>query len=260
MKYAENIIWSKKISDAIKNDRIQPFFQPIISSNGNKKVSKYEALIRLIDEDDTVITPYHFMQISKTTKQYNKLTRIMLEKSFKIFKGTDDIFSINISMEDVTDIPTREFIYKMVKENIGCAKRLILEIVESEAIEDIDILSKFILYVKQYGVKIAIDDFGTGYSNFEYLTKLEPDFIKIDGSLIRNIDNDKKSLIIVETIIDFAKKVNSKTIAEFVHSKEIFNMVQNLGIDYLQGYYIGEPNIRATPPHIKQTISLEDDS
>jgi EAL domain-containing protein (putative c-di-GMP-specific phosphodiesterase class I) len=92
------------------------------------------------------------------------------------------------------------------------------------------------------GVRIAIDDFGTGYSNFSYLLKLKPDYLKIDGSIIKNIDKDKNSEAIVEAIISFAKTLHVKTIAEFIHSKEVYDKCYKLGIDEFQGFYLGEPN------------------
>jgi EAL domain-containing protein (putative c-di-GMP-specific phosphodiesterase class I) len=91
------------------------------------------------------------------------------------------------------------------------------------------------------GVKIAIDDFGTGYSNFSYLLKLRPDYIKIDGSLIKHIDTDDNSIAIVSAILAFSKKLGIKTIAEYVHSKEVYEKCKELGIDEFQGFYLGEP-------------------
>ena len=95
--------------------------------------------------------------------------------------------------------------------------------------------------MKKYKCKIAIDDFGTGYSNFEYLIKLKADFLKIDGSLIRNLERDDNARIVVSTIVEFSKKLGMKTIAEFVENEEIFNIVKEMGIDYSQGYFFSMP-------------------
>ena len=121
--------------------------------------------------------------------------------------------------------------------------RVTFELLESEAVSDFKKLERFISEVKRHGAKIAIDDFGSGYSNFSYLTKMSADYIKIDGSLIRNIDVDKSSLLVVETIVDFAKKLGIKTVAEYVHSSVVMDKVKELGIDYSQGFYIDEPSI-----------------
>jgi EAL domain-containing protein (putative c-di-GMP-specific phosphodiesterase class I) len=118
---------------------------------------------------------------------------------------------------------------------------IILEIVESEGIENFYEVNRFIEQAKSSGCHIAIDDFGTGYSNFEYLIKLNADFLKIDGSLIKNIDTDIDAQDIVSTMVSFAKKKKIPVIAEFVSSEAIFNKVKSLGIEYAQGYYIGKP-------------------
>ncbi len=129
-------------------------------------------------------------------------------------------------------------------KNSEASKRVTFEILESEAIEDFKKIEKFISEIKRYGAKIAIDDFGSGYSNFSYLIRIHVDYIKIDGSLIHNIDVDKSALLVVETIVSFAKKLGIKTVAEFVHSSVIMDKVKELEIDYSQGFYIDEPSIK----------------
>lgn len=118
--------------------------------------------------------------------------------------------------------------------------KIVFELIESEGIENFDEVINFIEQVKKLGAKISIDDFGTGYSNFEYIMKLKVDYIKIDASMIKNIDTNKNSQMVTETIIDFAKKLEIKTIAEFIHSKNVYDVVKEMGVDYAQGYYLGK--------------------
>jgi len=237
--YKNNIIWTKKIKKAIEDDKIIPFFQPIVN-NSTGAWEKYEALVRLKDEDDKIISPYFFLDISKQTKYYIQITKIMIEKSFEAFKDKDVEFSLNITIEDILNKDIKDFLYKMLEQyNIG--NRLVLEIVESESIENFVEISNFIAEVKRFGCKIAIDDFGTGYSNFEYLLKLNSDYIKIDGSMIKDIDTNSDAKLVVSTIVDFAKKMNIKTIAEFVENEAIEKIVKELGIDYSQGYLHSAP-------------------
>ena len=120
--------------------------------------------------------------------------------------------------------------------------RLVFEILESENLSDYDFLEEFVLKYKKLGIKIAIDDFGSGYSNFIRIIRLKPDYLKIDGSLIKNIDKDNNSYEIVKSIIAFSKTLNIRTIAEYVHSEEIFNLLLELGVDEFQGYYFGKPD------------------
>ena len=235
-----NIHWIKKIKTALNEDRFQPYFQPIFNNHTNK-VEKYECLIRLIDTEGKVISPFQFLEISKKAKYYHQLTKIMIEKSIDTFKDRSEEFSINLSASDIENSEVRDCIFETIEKNKDTAKRLVFELLEDESFDSFDILKDFIVKVKTYGVQIAIDDFGSGYSNFTRLMDFEPDLLKIDGSLIKNITTDKFSDNIVNTIFSFAKKTHLKTIAEFVADEEIYKHVKAIGIDYCQGYYFSEP-------------------
>ena len=238
-QYQNNMEWTKKINLAIENNRIIPFFQPIIDNKTNK-IASAECLIRLIDENDNIISPFHFLTIAKKSKLYSKLTKIMIQKSCQYFEHIDCDFSINVSVEDILDTEIVKYIaYNIKKYNVN--NKIILELLETEEIENYEEVSAFIHEMKSLGCKIAIDDFGSGYSNFEYLLKLNLDYIKIDGSLIKNIETDANALIVVETIVDFAKRLKIKIIAEYVHNEGVSNKVKQLDIDRSQGFYLAEP-------------------
>ncbi len=164
----------------------------------------------------------------------------MINKSFDTFRDMDAEFSINLTIQDIMDSDLKAFIFEKLQES-DIAKRLVFEIVESEGIENFGKVIEFIEKVKSYGCKIAIDDFGTGYSNFEYLLQHKADYIKIDGSMIKDIDTNQDAQAVVSTIVDFAKKMNMKTIAEFVENETIQNIIIEMGIDYSQGYHFGAP-------------------
>lgn len=237
-EYENNIKWTKKIKEAIEHDKIVPVFQPIVN-NETGRWEKYESLVR-IDDGDRLISPFFFLEISKKTKHYTKITKVMIEKTFEAFKDRDVEFSINLTVEDILNEKIKRFILEILKKyNIG--DRVVFEIVESESIENFDEVLDFIQMIREYGCKIAIDDFGTGYSNFEYLLKLKTDYVKIDGSMIKNIDTNKDAQIVVSTMVEFAKKIGMKTIAEFVENELILNKVKELGVDYSQGYHFSAP-------------------
>ena len=203
-EYAQNLKWSKKIKDAIENDRIEPLFQPIIDTK-TSKIMKYEALMRMIDENGDYISPVHFLELAKKNKLYPKLTKIIIEKTFDIFKNIDAQVAINLSVQDVLNEDVHlSIVDNLNKYNLG--EKIVFEIIESEGIENYEEISEFITEVKKTGAKISIDDFGTGYSNFEYIMKLKVDYIKIDASMIKDIDKNVNSQMVTETIIDFAKK------------------------------------------------------
>jgi len=238
-QYEHNIKWTKMLRSALEDGRIQPYFQPIMDISTGR-VEKFEALVRLIDETGAPVAPYAFLSVAKKSKLYPQLTRTMVERTFRAFELTSFEFAINLSVEDIEDEVTRAFIYEKLK-NYPKQKRVIFEITESEGIENFAEVSDFIKIVKSIGAKIAIDDFGSGYSNFAYLMKMEVDYIKIDASIIKNIAIDKNSYIITKTIVDFCKQIGIQTVAEFVCEQEILDTITKLGVDYAQGYLIGEP-------------------
>jgi len=238
-EYEANILWTSRLHIALLQENIVPYYQPIVD-NKTLEWTKYEALVRLIDMDGAVHSPIHFLDIAKQTKQYKSITKAVVEQAFATFEHRKCTVSINLSIDDIVDSITRTFIIQSIQKT-GIGSHLVIEIVESEGIENFQEVKTFIHEVKALGCKIAIDDFGTGYSNFSYLLQLNPDFIKIDGSMIRNITNDKNSWLIVQTIIHFAKSIGMKTIAEFVKDRATFEAVVELGIDYSQGYYFSPP-------------------
>ena len=242
-EYERNLELSFIVRDAIENSRVVPYFQAIIN-NKTGKIVKYECLARLIDRDNKILSPVVFIPISKNIKIYNEVTKSIVNKSFETFENLDLEFNINLSIEDIMSHEIYEFILNKLK-NSPVSNQVTFELLESEAIQDFKKVEKFINEAKRYGAKIAIDDFGSGYSNFSYLTKMKADYIKIDGSLIENIDVDKSSLLVVETIVDFAKKLGMKTVAEYVHSSVVMAKVKELDIDYSQGFYIDEPSLKS---------------
>ncbi|MFA5215123.1 EAL domain-containing protein [Sulfuricurvum sp.] len=238
-EYERNFEWTKRLKKAIEEDRIVPLFQPIVDTK-TQKIVKYEALMRMLDHQGSYIAPVHFLELAKKNKLYHQLTKIIIEKTFEKFKDLPYLVSINISVEDILNKEIYSFIIHKLKES-AIGSKIVFEIIESEGIENFDQVLEFIEDVKRYGAKISIDDFGTGYSNFEYLMKLKVDYIKIDGSMIKNIDSDQNSQMITKTIVNFAKNMNIHTVAEFVHSKNVFEKVKDLNVDFSQGYYFGEP-------------------
>ncbi len=238
-KYESNLKYAIKIRNAIENSGLIPYFQPVID-NKTEKVVKFEALARLIDEDGIIHSPDNFIPVSKTIKVYDQVTKTIINKTFAIFANNDFEFSINLSFEDIINQEIYTFIMdKLITSNMG--SRVTFELLESEKVTDFKKVLRFFNEVKRHGGKIAIDDFGSGFSNFSYMIVMNPDYIKIDGSLIRNLDTDKNAQIIVETIVNFAKKLNIKTVAEFVHSSTVLSAAKNIGIDYSQGFHIDKP-------------------
>jgi diguanylate cyclase (GGDEF)-like protein len=238
--FEENIKWIKKLKYGFKNNKFKAYFQPIIDIKTNK-IYKYESLIRYIEDDGTAIPPFKFLDIAKKAKLYPYIIKVMIAEAFALITKYNTRVAVNISYDDIVSQESMSFIFDSLEQNKQYTQLLEFEILESEAIEDFDIVNDFINKVKEYSCTIGIDDFGAGYSNFNMLVKLDVDYVKIDGSLINKIDQDDNLKTIVETIKEFSTKLHYKTVAEFVASKEILDVVASLNIDYAQGYYFSPP-------------------
>ena len=240
----KSMYWREKIKLAIEEDLVTPFYQPIF--NREKQIVKYETLMRLRDKNDEgeviYLSPYLFLDISVKTKQYLQLSNQVISKAFADLSKTDKQVSLNLSFKDILDL---DFVISLDKnlDKIDNQKKqqIVFEILESDYITDYTLLEEFIVKYREQGIQIAIDDFGTGYSNFAHILKIRPNYIKIDGSLIKNINTEKSSYELVKSIIDFSKALNIKVIAEFVHSAEVYKTVLELGVDEFQGFYLAEP-------------------
>ncbi len=240
----KNILnWKQKIEYALKNDNILPVYQPIVNSNG--KIIKYETLMRLKELEngkEKLITPYFFLDIAIATKQYSKLSYRVIKKALDQLTKNRHTISINLTYSDFTDNNIIKLLIDTLENHNIIGSRLVFEIVESEDIKDYKLLQKFIRKFRKYGVKIAIDDFGSGFSNFGNIIQTRPDYLKIDGSLIKNIHRDRHTQIMVKAIMGIAHELNVKVIAEYVHSKEVLEKLKEYKIDEYQGFYFFEPS------------------
>ncbi|NOQ30895.1 MAG: EAL domain-containing protein [Helicobacteraceae bacterium] len=237
--YKDDMKYTKIISEAIKNGQVVPFYQPIVSFDG---IVKYEALMR-IKNDDGVISPYYFLEVSKKIGKYAQLTKIMVESVFKEFENRSESVSINLVYKDIVSEEIVKFIIERM-DHYNMASKTIFEIVESEEILNFEKVLEFVELMQKKGVKISIDDFGSGFSNYSNVLMLRPDIVKIDGSLIKDIDTNQNSYLITKTILNFCEEIGVDSVAEFIHSDAILETVKELGVTYMQGYLLGEPTIK----------------
>ncbi len=237
--YHKNINMAEQIRKAIVQGRIICYYQPIVDSS-TSSIIKYETLVRMIGEDGHIIPPNEFLLIAQKMKIYSRITQEVIYQACNLFKESSIEFSVNLSIQDIEDEHTMYAILKTIQET-KTAHQIVFEILESQGIDNYNNVQKFIAKVKALGSKIAIDDFGIGYANFSHILQMNVDYIKIDGSLIQEIVNNPKNVILIQSIIQFAHQLNIKTIAEFVSSEEIYHKVKSLGIDLVQGYYTGKP-------------------
>lgn len=237
--HKENLEWVKKISNAFENGLFEVHYQPIFNTF-TKEIVKYEVLIRMrsAEDDSEIISPGEFLEILQRSGHEKDLTKVIIDQSFSSYEECGIDLSINMTSDDL-DEEMVEYLVSEVKKHQIEPENITIELVESEELlktRYIDIIQK----IKAYGFKLAIDDFGTGYSNFAYLTQIKPNYIKIDGSLVRDICENEQHARVVEGIYDFAQSLDIQTIAEFVSSEQIYDDIKDIGIEFVQGFYLGE--------------------
>lgn len=240
-QYKKNLFWISEIKQAIENDRIVAFYQPIYDVK-MKNITKYETLVRLVDSHGEIKSPYDFLDLSKKVKLYHSIASLHAKKVVEMMLKTSSEISFSINIDDFSD---SEFVFELLQllkiNNLG--NRFIIEIVETDQSQDKEGLKRFIDLAHLFGCKIAIDDFGSGYSNFYHFINSGADYIKIDGSLIQNVLTDENARRTIKAIINLSKMLNMKVVAEYVSTKEIFDHLLDYEIDYFQGYYIGKPSV-----------------
>ncbi|WP_024955652.1 EAL domain-containing protein [Sulfurospirillum arcachonense] len=231
-----------EINAAIEENRVICYFQQIVETQ-SKKLSHYEALLRIIDKNGNIITPDKILPSIRGTFILRNITKIVLDICYKRLLSNDDVYiNVNLNPQDIVNESILNILNDYAQiDNIS--NRMGLEIVESEDIINYSDAKENLLMLKKLGYKIFIDDFGSGYSNFIYLTEIQTDFIKLDGNIIKKIVEDKVSFLVVKSIVNFAKEANIKVIAEYVCNEEIYKIIKTLGIEYSQGYLFSTPKL-----------------
>lgn len=230
--------WLSCVSRAVLNHNIVTFSQPIFEAHSHRQISQ-ECLVRII-ENDGIISPGLFLPIVEGTHLYNRLSRYMVRSTIEYMANRKESFSINLSPQDLMSERTLAILESSIQK-MNDPSRLGLEVLESEQIKDYGRMIEVCNHFKRLGTKIVVDDFGAGYSNMDEIIKLQPDVIKLDGSLIKTLDRDKKQRKITEQLIRLCQVFEAKTVAEFIHNEEVCKIAEGMGIDYLQGFYLGEP-------------------
>lgn len=236
-RHKANLEWVKKIAKAFEEGLFEVHFQPIASTK-TKEVLKYEVLIRMYDkEKELMVSPAEFLGVLQNSGHERELTKLIINESFASYEKCQMDLSINMTRDDLDEDMLNYLIYMSQKYHIPAAS-IVVELVESEELLNENYIT-IITEIKKSGFKVAIDDFGTGYSNFAYLRQIKPDYIKIDGSLIEQMATSVQDRHIVEGIYNFASNLGIEVIAEYVSSKELYEIVKDIGIEYVQGFHIG---------------------
>lgn len=236
----KEIAYNALIKEAVQQGKIVPFYQPIYD-NKLQKITKFECLARLLDsKNNRVLYPFDFLEQVRKMGFMRSITYSIINNSFKTFMKNNLEFSINITEEDIRDTQMIDYLRNRCKKYKINPNRIIIELLEDIEFDDDDLIINNILILKDMGFKIAVDDFGYANSNFGRLIKMQIDYIKIDGRFIKNMDSNAMSHKIVRSVTEFARNIGVQCIAEHVHSKSTQNLAKKLGIEFSQGYFIGE--------------------
>ena len=241
--------WTAKITHALEENKFQLYQQPIVGIGDNNR-SHLEILLRMIDDDGLVIPPGAFMPAAERYGLMPDIDRWVIREVFKYMgkdhpsdpiKGTDRILAINLSGDSINDVGLLAFILEQKNINEISLSNVCFEITETVAISNLSKATVFINQLKNYGCNFSLDDFGSGLSSFAYLKTLPVNYLKIDGGFVKDINEDKIDRAMVESIHQVGKVMDLKTIAEHVESEAILKVLEEIGIDYVQGYHLGRP-------------------
>ena len=231
----------EQVKDALKEDRLVFAFQPVVDRRTGD-VDFYECLIRMRQPDGSVIAAGQFVPTVERLGLVRVLDRRVLELAVRELSEHAEVrLAFNISGLTPADHGWLRALMAMVGNRPEIASRLIVEITETAAIQDIDETARFVSTLRGLGCKVALDDFGSGYTSFRHLKTLTVDIVKIDGSFVRNIAGNEDNRLFVRTLVDLAKNFGLCTIAECVETEADAAVLGDMGVDCLQGYYIAKP-------------------
>ncbi|KPJ95926.1 MAG: hypothetical protein AMJ53_01765 [Gammaproteobacteria bacterium SG8_11] len=240
--------WVQRITHALAENRFTLYYQAIqsISSTGSK-AEHFEILVRMLDEQGTLIGPQSFIPAAERYQLMTAIDRWVIKAAFTSLaehnasNGEQWRFSINLSGQSLSDPELLDFIIDTQSKAELNPQWICFEITETAAITNLSHAKKFITFLKQIGFRFALDDFGSGMSSFAYLRELNIDFLKIDGAFVKQIDQNRIDYAMVSSINQIGQLMGIKTIAEFVENDHILELIKALQIDFAQGYGIDKP-------------------
>lgn len=237
----------RTINKALSTDQIDLLYQPILDARTGQ-VNHFEALLRLVQDDGSYIAPAEFLDSAERSGLIRALDYRVLQMAvtrLAAIEASGGKFSISVNLSGVHfgNPELLNHIREFLREEAVSPERLIFEVTETAAMQDLEQARQFILELKELGCRFALDDFGTGYASFYYLRSLPVDYIKIDGVFVRELQNTEQDRLFIKAMVDVSQGLGIKTIAEYVSNQETLDILKSCGVDYMQGYYIGKPGL-----------------
>ena len=238
------LTWNDRIANALENNMLRLHHQGVYHA-ASGKLAHLEVLVRMVDEKepDRLIMPGHFIHHAEKSGKILDLDRWVIRESISLLSKSLSVpsLAINISGRSFDEPTLPAFIAGQLKEFKVEPRRLLIELTETSAVSDLQDAERFIEALRSTGCITCLDDFGTGFSSFAYLKHLKADVLKIDGLFIRDLPNERDNQVFVKSIVDVARGLGKKTVAEFVENADILEMLQNMGVDMVQGYHLDKP-------------------
>ena len=254
----DDIGWTRRIKQALQDDMFAIACQPIQDAQG--EIQYYEILLRMQDEDGNIIMPSGFIPPAERFGLMPSIDRWVIHHAILLLKYASKFtprLSINLSAASFHDDSIIDFVTDEIKSANIDAQRLTFEITETIAMADLSMTAHNLRKLQELGCQTSLDDFGAGYSSYAYLKDLPVHYVKIDGSFITGLINNKLNREIVQSMHNIAHIMGKETIAEFVETEETANVLIEMGVDYLQGYFIGKPEMSSIDTN--PMFSPEDD-
>ncbi len=237
-----SIDWVRRFRKAIHEQQLRLMFQPIMHID-SREITYYEALIRLEDPVEGLILPGAFIPALESAGEMGMLDHWVIRQVIELLSYTPQLqrVAINLSAQAFRDESLLPLVEQELREHQLDPARIIFELTESASMANVAATQRMINQLHQLGCGLALDDFGTGFSTFSYLKQFPAESIKIDGSFISKLDQSSEDQAVVRAITDVAKALGKKTVAEYVENDRVLTLLQDMGIDYAQGYFIGRP-------------------
>jgi diguanylate cyclase (GGDEF)-like protein/PAS domain S-box-containing protein len=241
----EQLRWKQIIEQAIEQDEFVLFYQPILDIK-QKKISHYECLLRIEKEDGSILMPGDFIEHAEQLGIIDQIDQLVLRKAVEqhlAFQkiGNNARLAVNLSGRSMNDMEILPHIEQVLSQPGVQSELIIFEITETSAVSNFLSAKSLITQIKALGCHFALDDFGVGFSSFYYLKSLPVDYVKIDGSFVKQMDVSEEDRIFVKVLTEVSQTFGKKIIAEFVENKQILNLLEQQGVDYAQGYFISKP-------------------
>jgi diguanylate cyclase (GGDEF)-like protein/PAS domain S-box-containing protein len=239
--------WVSRIASALDEDRLLLYGQPILGLNGNAKKSRWEIMVRMLDENGEVVPPMAFIPAAERYHVMPSIDKRVIRKTVELLATycadptTRLDFNVNISGQTLSEESFVEFVISEIERTGANPDSLCFEITETAAIANLAYATRVIAVLGELGIRFALDDFGSGLSSFGYLKNLNVNYLKIDGAFVRDIVDDPIDMAMVGSINHIGHTLGLETIAEFVETPQVLETVQQIGVDYAQGYAVSRP-------------------